>query len=135
MNTYQKWMEFSTRLITIMDVTDERREKIMNEVVGFIEMYEGDEIHGWDTITDHVSECFGEYLVISEDGEFGGKFYNQISAVTRAGLDVATEEWGGGVVGYTVGDVRKAYDGHIPDWVCKAIGVDQDESDDVGVWL
>ena len=46
MNVYEKWMDFSTRLVALMDVTGERREKIMNEVVGFIEMYEGDEIHG-----------------------------------------------------------------------------------------
>ena len=128
-------MDFSTRLINIMDVTDERREKIRNEVTGFIEMYEGDDIHGWDTIDDHTSECFGEYLVVSEDGEFGGKFYNQITAVTRAGLDVATEEFGGGVIGYTVGDLQDMYDNKIPDWIKNAICITGDENRDMRVWL
>jgi hypothetical protein len=147
MNTYQKWMDFSTRLINIMDVTDERREKIMIEVRSFISRFKDEEIHGWDTTAEYKfygkycigsiaddTTYFGEYMVISEDG-IGGKFYDHISAATKAGLDVATEEFGGGVIGFTIGDVRKAYNGHIPDWVCKAMDIEGDEEDGDYIWL
>ena len=148
MSTYQKWMDFSTRLISIMDVSDERREKITNTVRRFINKFEDEEIHGWDTVGDY--KFYGRWGIagIAEDTTYFGEyrtdkmyepkitsFYNQIECVTRAGLDVATEEFGGGVIGYTVGDVRKAYDGHIPDWVCRAIDIHGDEKDDFGVWL
>lgn len=147
-NTYQKWMDFSTRLISIMDVTDERREKILNIVRSFINKFEDEEIRGWDTTAEY--KFYGKYDIsgIANDTTYFGEyrtdsmyepkvtsFYNQIECVTRAGLDVATEEFCGGVVGYTVGDIRKAYNGHIPDWVCKAMDIEGDEKDDVHVWL
>ena len=63
------------------------------------------------------------------------RFYNQISAVTRAGLDVATEEWGGGVIGYTIGDLQDMYTNEIPDWVKNSVGITGKEDRDIGVWL
>jgi hypothetical protein len=34
MNAYNKWLDFSTRLAGVLDVTDARREKILEEVRG-----------------------------------------------------------------------------------------------------
>jgi hypothetical protein len=135
MNTYEKWMDFSTRLINIMDATAARREKILYEVTGFIEMYEDDDVIGrWESIADHFDECFGEYQVISGDGEFGGKFYNQTGAVTRAGIDVATAHVGG-VIGFTIGDIINMYDGVVPEWVLSTLAITGDEDRNMYVWL
>jgi len=147
MNTYEKWMDLSTRLINIMDVTDERRKKITKEVRGFIELFKVEKIHGWDSIADYEfygktdigsiandTDYFGKYFVPYERDEFGGRFRNQLCAATRAGLDVVTHNCGG-VVGYTIGDLREAYDGQIPGWVYAAIEIAEDEGDDMGVWL
>lgn len=135
MNTYEKWMDFSTRLIEVLNVTDERKKQIRNEVTNFISGFEGKEIQGWDSITDDVDEYCGEYLIISEDGEIDGEFYNQISAVTRAGLDIVTEEFGGGVIGFTVGDLQDMYEDDIPDWVKNSIGIFDDDGRDEDIWL
>lgn len=147
-NTYQKWMDFSTRLISIMDVTDERREKILNKVRSFISRFEDEEIHGWDTPAEY--KFYGKYCIrsIADDATYFGEyltdnmrepkvtsFYNQMCCATKAGLDVATEEFGGGVIGFTIGDVRKAYNGHIPDWVCEAMDIEGDEEDGDYIWL
>lgn len=145
MNAYNKWLDFSTRLAGVLDVTDARREKILEEVRGFINIFEDEDIHGWDTsayyefyghadiggIADDTT-YFGHFHL---DGDKGTGFYNQISAITRAGLDVATEDWGGGVLGFTVGDIRKAYDGRIPEWVAQVIEISIDDHDDIALWL
>jgi hypothetical protein len=142
-------MDFSTRLIDIMDVTDERREKILNIVRSFISRFEDEEIRGWDTFSNYkfygdgydiggIAEdtiYFGEYRTDKMYEPKITSFYNQIGCVTRAGLDVATEEFGGGVIGYMVDDIRKAYGGYIPDWVRRAVDIRGDESDDMNVWL
>jgi hypothetical protein len=135
MNTYEKWMDFSTHLISIMDVTCQRREKIMSEVTGFIEMYEGDDvIPRWESIVDHFDECFDEYRIIYEDGEFGGEFYNQISTIMRAGIDVATGHLGG-VIGFTIGDIISMYDGAVSEWVLSTLEITGDEDRNMNVWL
>jgi hypothetical protein len=148
MNTYEKWMDFSTRLIGIMDVTDERRAKIMNEVTDFIDKFKDEEIHGWDTYAEYkfYDKCdigeisddtnyFGAYRLDSMYEPRWNSFYNQINTVTRAGLDVATEEFGGGVIGYTVGDLQTMYDDEIPEWAKNAAGIIGTEDRNCGVWL
>jgi len=147
-SVYARWMDVSTRLINIMDVTPARKDKIMYQVRSFIRNFEDEEIHGWDTYTEYKfygridvsgiaddTNHFGEFWLDGVDEPKWNSFYNQISVVTRAGLDLATQEWGGGVVGYSIGDLRKAYDGQIPDWMCNALELTGDEDDDMGVWL
>lgn len=148
MNTYTKWMDFSTRLINIMDITDERRAKILNSVTSFIERFKDEEIHGWDTTSEY--KFYGKYCVgsIADDTTYFGEyrldgmyepnwnsFYNQVSAVARAGLDVATEEFGGGVVGYTIGDIQDMYADEIPDWVLSTLEITGREDQNDGIWL
>jgi len=145
---YTRWMDVSTRLISIMDVTDARRDKILKAVQGFIRRFEDEEIHGWDKTIEykfHGRYCigsiandscyFGEFWQDWKDKQKERSFYNQLCTVTKAGLDVATQEWGGGVVGYTIGDLRKAYERCIPDWICSALELTGDEDDEQDVWL
>lgn len=44
------------------------------------------------------------------------RYGNRLCACIRAGLDMATRI-GGGVVGFTVGDLKRMYPEGIPDWV------------------
>jgi len=120
-------MDFSTRIVKYAyDVTEERRDKILDQVTWFIKMFRGTKIVGWDDkhdkegyVCDAVNESFEEYCQPTENDPRAGKFYNQIKAAIRAGLDVALpDRAGGGVVGFTVGDLRKMYTRGIPQWVC-----------------
>ena len=148
MNTYEKWMQFSMRLINLMDITDARREKIRSTVVNFIDKFADEEIRGWDTYAEYKfygksdvggisddTNYFGEYRLDSMYEPTWNSFYNQISAVTRAGLDVATEEFGGGVLGYTIGDIIDMYDGNIPEWVLSTLEITGREDPNDGIWL
>lgn len=41
-----------------------------------------------------------------------------------------------GVAGFFITDLKKAFDGVIPDWICKLFGTDlNDAQDDVMIWL
>lgn len=148
MNTYEKWMDFSTRLITVLYTTDERKEKVHNEVTNFIRKFKDEEIHGWDTFVEY--EFYGKHDIggIAEDITYFGRyrldsmhepkwnsFYNQISVATRAGLDVATEEFSGGVIGLTIGDLQDMYEDDIPDWVKNSIGIIDENDSEEEIWL
>ena len=148
MNPHKKWMDFSMRLINLMDITDNRREKIRATVINFINKFEDEEMHGWDTYAEYkfyggaaiggIAEdttYFGEYRLDSMYEPAWNSFYNQISAVTRAGLDVATGDFGGGVMGYTIKDIIDMYDGNIPEWVLSILEITGREDQNDGVWL
>jgi hypothetical protein len=61
----------------------------------------------WDT-DDKIIEALVE------------RYGNPVSCCIRAGLDMASAP-SGGVLGYTVGDLRRMYDGGpIPEWIAKA---------------
>jgi hypothetical protein len=64
-----------------------------------------------------------------------------LSATCRAAMDVVGEP-GAGVLGWTVGDIKRMYDGQLPDWFDtgwkhKDDGYVklQNEPDNIGVWL
>ena len=141
-----RWVDFAKRMVNIYDATPERKEKLINEIKGFIEIYNvGDrEIAGWDTTLVNGDMCVGslfdEYFEEYETWnpkleEYTGKFHNQLSCAIRAGIDIVTQEWGGGVLGFDVGDLRKMYDGKIPQWVSSALELTGLENDAVEVWL
>lgn len=149
MNTYEKWLDFSTRMANILNVTSERREKIIQTVTGFINRFEHEDIKGWDAFANYTfygegygisdlsddTTYFGQYRLDAMYEPKTTSFYNQISAITRAGLDVATGDFGGGVLGFTIGDVRTMYDGRIPEWVNNMLEISGDEDDDTSLWL
>ena len=66
-----------------------------------------------------------------------GRFGDMLVACVRAGFDVAVAP-SGGVIGFTVGDLRDIFDGTIPEWVTEhfeepaaVLAAVRDE----GVWL
>ncbi len=149
---YNRWLEFALNLADILDVTPTRKERIKKQVTSFITMYSPDSyayadkpfpILGWDRsskdgicIGDHAHEHFGKYELVDKHGEFKGKFYNQIASCIRAGLDVAVPDTsGGGVVGFTIGDIRRAYKNNIPQWLNEVLSLCGDEPEDESIWL
>ena len=59
-----------------------------------------------------------------------------MSCCVRAGIDVAVDP-SAGVVGFTVGTLRRMYDGEIPEWLTQWFepALTGAEPDDTGVWL
>jgi hypothetical protein len=143
---HEIWMDFATRLIKhTYNATPERINKLLDQVTGFIEVFKDTEIVGWDHeheeegyICDAVSESFDEYKVINIHGEQVGKFYNQICCAIRAGLDVALpEQASSGVIGFTVGDLRRMYPEGLPLYVRTFFDppLSDEAEDGEAVWL
>ena len=141
-----RWLDFAKRMIGAMPITTERKEKLINEVEGFIGIYGvGErEIVGWDTTLQNgdmcVSSLFDEHFEEYETWnpeleEYTGKFHNQLACAIHAGIDVVTQEWGGGVLGFDVGDLKNMYDGRIPHWVSSALELTGSEPDHTMIWL
>lgn len=141
-----RWLDFAKRIVNVMVITPERKEKLITEIEAFIAIYDiGErEITGWDTPLSNGDMCVGdlfdahfeEYEVWdSKQEDYTGKFHNQLSCAIRSGIDITTQEWGGGVFGFDVGDIRKMYDGRIPLWVSKALHLSGLEKNEESLWL
>lgn len=65
-----------------------------------------------------------------------GRFGDMLAACVRAGFDLAVAP-SGGVVGFTVGDLRGAFGGEIPEWVAGSFdpALPANAADSEGVWL
>lgn len=67
-----------------------------------------------------------------------GRFGDMLSACVRAGFDMAVAP-SGGVIGFTVGDLRDSFDGEIPDWIADQFAENKTAllaaGRDEGVWL
>ncbi len=147
---YNRWLEFALNLANVLDVTHARKERIKEEIKSFITMYSPDSyeyadkpILGWDIsskewecIGTHTHEFFDKYEVRDKHGDYVGKFYNQLLSCIRAGLDVAVPDMNsGGVLGFSVGTIRAAYNDNIPQWLNEVIGLKGDEPADTPLWL
>jgi len=149
---YNRWFEFSLNLAETLKTTSVRKQKIiicvkdfitMYNTSGYVHAYADKPIRGWDTssegwecIGDHAHQYFEEYEITDKHGDYTGKFLNQILSCIRAGLDVAVPDMpGGGVLGFTMGDIREAYHNNIPQWLNEALELNGDESDNEVVWL
>lgn len=145
---YNRWLEFALNLADVLDVTPTRKQKIKDKIENFIHMYnypaytdkpilEWDRSpKGWESIGTHAHQYFDEYELVDKHGEFKGKFFNQIASCIRAGLDVAVPDMGGGgVVGFTVRDIREAYHNNVPQWLNEVLELKGDEPEDTHIWL
>ncbi len=148
----KRWLDWSTRIAKTLKITDRRKERMLKEIMGFIEGFEeyDYDIAGWDHeifglgtfMCDKVDDYFSEFLVYNEHGEQTGKFGTQILCAIRSGLDtiIPYQMRSAGVVGFvTMGTIREMYPEGIPDWVTKtftAFGKSIDEiSDENPIWL
>ncbi len=145
---FDRWRAFSKGIVAAYHATDARRKRLIEEMDSFFaDIEEAGWWKGmlsWDESErpgeapyagDLFYEFFDEYSCWSEkhpDRE--GKFHSQLSAAIRAGIDVAAEP-SAGVIGFTVGDVKAAFGGEIPDWFRELYpGIEKGEGSE-GVWL
>lgn len=130
----------------VYDRTPERKAKIREQVTDYINYFKGYPVVGWDYehsytemyMCDHFGECFDGYYVQRSWGWEQSKFLRDIACVVKAGLDIATpESTTGGVLGFTVGDLRKMFPEGIPDYVANYFDnpLTPDIDDAIGVWL
>jgi len=147
---YRRWYDFARRMaLRTMDVTPARRAKIMKEVRHILWILENDvpEIASWDGpgcyVGDEVDRILYDRGHNSERQYSNGnvdqrehRFINQVSCCIRAGLDVALTP-SAGVLGWTVGDLRRMYPLGLPAWVASYFvePITTDVSDEMGVWL
>lgn len=148
---YDRWKDFSIRMAlhAFPDATEARRKKIAANIEGFFSWYDGEdvsEIVDWDNapayICDRVDDHLSRHLHYrynersGEETDCGNKFANQVSCCIRAGLDCASSP-SAGVIGFTVGDLRRMYPESLPGWVIEGYQppITVDTPDDAGVWL
>ncbi|MCL6653527.1 hypothetical protein A6R70_14640 [Agrobacterium rubi] len=150
---YERWKDFSTRMArcAFPNATPARRTKIEDEVAHFFYVKFDDdpqsieEVTDWDGSPSYVGDQVSSFLNPHyHEKEFangrveprGNKFENQVSCCIRAGLDLASSP-SGGVLGFTVGDLRAMYPEGLPDWVTEGYEppITPDTPNDAGVWL
>jgi len=128
------------------EVTEARRKKILDEVKSYLDErdFQNDypEIMDWDGNKDeyylsgNVDNFFDRYKHWNRREEcYTGRFYDQVTSCIRAAFDIAVEP-SSGVIGFTAGDIRRIWDGQVPDWV-KEFWEDDFNStpDDDPVWM
>ena len=135
-----RWKQFSLGLAknAYPNITSRRRERLISEVENCIERVVCNDlsaINDWDSSEYRDGRLYEEsagtrvddwmwenrYVREIEDRkgrceQVEGRFGTMIACCVRAGFDVAVSP-SGGVLGYTVGDVRGIFDGDLPDWV------------------
>ena len=145
---FTRWIQFSMRLAMhgYPGATKERCEKIIKQVADYFRwrVFQKDwpEIMDWDGngdnyyLGDAVNEFFEEYTHWNKKSDdYTGRFFDQITACIRAGFDVAVEP-SAGVVGFTIGDIRRMWKNKVPDWVKSWFETDFDSAKDhEAVWL
>lgn len=108
------------------DITDARRKKLWSDAEWFLTDclnegatdWEDDEIYPCDWFSERFAE---EYVPNTpkwdkrfENGECP-KYYNTLCCICRAAFDVVSD-LPGMVWALTVGDIRRMYDGELPEW-------------------
>ncbi|MBA7606555.1 hypothetical protein ES703_13705 [subsurface metagenome] len=126
----ERCLDFAKRLIFKgpWHITDARRKKLWSDAEWFLTdaLEEGNT--GWEAGTkddtfpacDWFSERFEQYIPSTEkwyrkypDEE--PKYYHQLNVVCRIAFDVI-DGFPGGVWGFTIGDIKRMYDGELPVW-------------------
>ena len=148
---YDRWKDFALRMArnAFPDATEARRGKIAAEIEGFFSWYDDadvNEVVDWDNGPSYIGDAVDSHLDrhrhyryierTGEEIEHGNRFVNQVSCCIRAGLDRASRP-SGGVIGFTVGDLRRMYPEGLPDWVISGYEppITPETPDDMGVWL
>jgi len=82
-----------------------------------------------------LSNRLREIIETEDDFSLTEKAKNDIICTIRIATDILIGP-SGGVIGYTIGDLKKAYDGVIPESICMLYGKDLNTlSEEEGIWL
>lgn len=146
---YERWRDFSLRMArnAFPEATEGRRRKIAESIEGFFSWYDGQDVSDicdWDSGPSYIGDAVNSHLDRhyherwTKDGlePRRNKFENQVSCCIRAGIDCASAP-SGGVIGFTVGDLRRMYPEGLPDWVIEGYDppITALTPDNAGVWL
>lgn len=147
---YRRWYDFSRRLALrgFESATPARRARIAKEVRHVLWILEDDvpDIADWDSSPAYVCDRIScildsrhyheRFLANGEVEPRGNLFLDQVTACIRAGLDVASAP-SAGVLGFTVGDLRRMYPLGLPEWIAEYFKepITPELADDLGVWL
>jgi len=142
---FRRWRRLSIGLIAAYHATKHRREKLLAETERFFDYLDeyglwqhmiswDDSLEGEAYACDLFSELFDCYSHWSGRRQYEGRFYSQLSGCIRAGMDVAAEP-SAGVIGFTVGDVRRAFRWHLPKWFLDLYPGIGNAPAGAGVWL
>lgn len=148
---YENWKDFALRMARhgFVTATTERREKIAASIEGFFSWYDGQDVSqivDWDNSPSYICDAVMSHLNphdhykfnerTGQEIECGNKFYDQVCCCIRAGIDCASSP-SAGVMGFTVGDLRRMYPEGIPDWAINDFQspITTETPDDAGVWL
>lgn len=128
---YARWMRLAVGFARSghPHITRARRRKLVAAVAGAVDWIACngiEEIKDWDGNEGEVYVCDRmsdweydnghRHYRTSDDAERGNKFANQVSCCVRAAFDLAVKP-SAGVVGFDVGDLRRACGGRIPNWI------------------
>ena len=130
--TTQRWREFTKAFINYMPATDARKVKLLKESEYFIDKFtdENEPDETWDMyVGDAFTETFEHYLdhIFVRTSDWTGGYYKDkpnyfiiiLECALRSGINAASEDSVGGVIGFTVGDLKKMFGGEVPDWVAR----------------
>lgn len=140
---YRHWVRFSMSMAwRYPNATKNRRKRLASEVKRwfFWRSFQKDWCHmiDWDNserlpeserrtsrfvdydyCCDLFSDFFEEHNYHHRDPDREYRFYTQLACCIRAGIDVASEP-SCGVVGFTVGDLKRIFGGNVPEWINEA---------------
>ena len=127
----ERCLDFAKRLIFTVwvNLTDARRKKLWSDAEWFLTDALDEGHTGWESgspkdtfpACDWFSERFGHYIPCTAKWERiypdeEPKYYHQLTVVCRIAFDVI-DGFPGGVWGFTIADIKRMYDGKIPDWL------------------
>lgn len=137
---YARWKDFAMRMSAVLQSRRPSKKWIRERIEFFFEVYmtekEAAGVVTWDDtemsyakgdLTEHVADVTQPgFLRLDEESKryedsrarWRERWVSPLICCIRAGLDVASKP-SGGVVGFTVGDLRRMYPEGIPDWVAK----------------
>lgn len=148
---FERWRQFTLgmSLRGFASMTDARRNRLHEEIETWFSAIDDDYAHiiSWDHsepftdertyayyVCDYVSEFFDRFQQDEDYACDHQKFYDQIECCLRAGLDVAATP-SAGVLGFSVGDVTRIFEGNVPDWFSSQFKGWDETNKEAGVWL
>jgi hypothetical protein len=111
-----------------------KRNDYRNRLVDAIEDIFDWAASDWEDWDHGMSDVVDDYLWQYQD-DYTPKAKTDISCAIRVAVDLFVKQ-SGGVDGYTVGHLKKAFDGVIPEWLCKDFKVDLNTvTESEPIWL
>lgn len=109
-------------------LTDARKARLWADMQCFIDAHKDEPVDGWqedycllDSFHDYfyydygasINREYGDFWEIDDNPRY---FYNQLRCVARASTNAVFPNDPAGVLGFTVGDMRRVFGGELPDW-------------------